>query len=589
MGSFSALATVVTCAGASADVRDATAAHDAPAEYRRLIYGSTPTAPRRHPYMAALVSIGPGGDSLDRHPFCAGVLVAPDAVLSAAHCVDDKDRQRLDRVVVGRHARIVPRPQEDEDSDNDNEDSDNDDDNDNDTIFHLPEPAEEEFEVADIIHHPYHDNGFNYINDHLLHDVVIIRLKGISKHRPIDMNFDESLPTWNEEKDESHNNNGEDNNNQYTAGQLLTVLGWGSVNSAKDKPDYLRQATLHYVPNDVCEASAGEINGRQREYAGYITEDMMCAAAPGRDSCGGDSGGPLIIEGGTSDGSDGSDGDLLVGLVSWGYGCADPNFPGVYSRLSAHRDWIVRELCSDTSLGPRRYPQWCSAVGDIPTHPPTEVPPTPAPTATPKCLDLRLEFDNFPEELGWSIQPVDFGNGSSKDGDDDNDDDDDAAAGSVITRVPGYYRDKKGQVVKERVCLADSSANNNKYTFAIVDKRGDGMMSGKQGSYALFDADDGKLLARGGGNFQLVKMETLDIGLMSDATDKTMEERQREDGSTIILVRPGEEEETDNGKRVDGANVNNNIDRSGSAAGTATSMLAFSMVVSAVVAVVSSF
>ena len=200
-----------------------------------------------------------------------------------------------------------------------------------------------------------------------------------------------------------------------------------------------------------------------------------------------------------------------------------------------------------------------------------------------------MQFDNFSEEIGWSIQPVNV-DGSSREGNDDDD-----AAGSIVTRVPGYYRDMAGQLVKENVCLNDVGMQAvEKYTFAIVDRRGDGMMSGKQGSYALFDADSGKPLAKGGGNFKLVKMETLDIGLASIATD-TMEEdegvdelHESEDGSTI-LVRPEDEDEEDKRKRVDGINVNSSVMSSGGTgmgrqSRTATSMLAFSMLVSTVMA-----
>ena len=143
-----------------------------------------------------------------------------------------------------------------------------------------------------------------------------------------------------------------------------------------------------------------------------------------------------------------------------------------------------------------------------------------------------------------------------------------------------------------------------KYTFAIVDKRGDGMMSGRQGSYALFDSDSGQVLARGGGNFKLVKMETLDIGLASSdaATADTMNdgegddeilESSEDDASIMILVRPEDgEEEEDKRKRADGTTNVSNVDRSGATGrqspaavgGTASSMLVFSLVISAMMA-----
>lgn len=68
-----------------------------------------------------------------------------------------------------------------------------------------------------------------------------------------------------------------------------------------------------------------------------ITPRMICAgfyAEGGKDACQGDSGGPLVAY--SSDDKQ----PRLVGIVSWGYGCAKPKYPGVYSRVLAARDWI---------------------------------------------------------------------------------------------------------------------------------------------------------------------------------------------------------------------------------------------------------
>ncbi len=59
-------------------------------------------------------------------------------------------------------------------------------------------------------------------------------------------------------------------------------------------------------------------------YGTRIDSSMMCASDPGQDACQGDSGGPLYDK----------ENDLLVGVVSWGFGCASPQFPGVYARIA---------------------------------------------------------------------------------------------------------------------------------------------------------------------------------------------------------------------------------------------------------------
>ena len=67
-----------------------------------------------------------------------------------------------------------------------------------------------------------------------------------------------------------------------------------------------------------------------------ITLNMFCAgvAAGGKDSCQGDSGGPIVAAGTKT----------LIGLVSWGEGCAAPNKPGVYTRVAAVLSFINANL-----------------------------------------------------------------------------------------------------------------------------------------------------------------------------------------------------------------------------------------------------
>lgn len=62
---------------------------------------------------------------------------------------------------------------------------------------------------------------------------------------------------------------------------------------------------------------------------------MICAGFPegGKDACQGDSGGPMIDSNG-----------ILVGVVSWGINCADPQYPGVYGNVAVVKDWITQVI-----------------------------------------------------------------------------------------------------------------------------------------------------------------------------------------------------------------------------------------------------
>ncbi|TVY33961.1 Trypsin [Lachnellula occidentalis] len=100
-------------------------------------------------------------------------------------------------------------------------------------------------------------------------------------------------------------------------GSTLTVAGWGTTSeSASSLPAALRKVS---VPNTAPRTSA----------------NMFCAGltAGGKDSCSGDSGGPIV-----------DSSDVLVGLVSWGQGCAEAGFAGVYNRLGNYVDFVTENL-----------------------------------------------------------------------------------------------------------------------------------------------------------------------------------------------------------------------------------------------------
>ena len=117
------------------------------------------------------------------------------------------------------------------------------------------------------------------------------------------------------------------------AGTSVLVSGWGSLSSNGTYPDGLRSVT-------VTIATAAAV---QSAY-GTLTSDQFGAGAPGKDSCQGDSGGPLVVTvGGTK---------KLAGVVSWGNGCADPNAPGMYARVSAFQSWIASNIGGGTTPPP---------------------------------------------------------------------------------------------------------------------------------------------------------------------------------------------------------------------------------------------
>jgi len=199
--------------------------------------------------------------------FCGGSLIARDVVLSAAHC----SGANFD-VVVGRHKR---------------------------SSWYEGETISVKAEVS----HPSYrsrntDNDFN---------LIFLSREARADVELVSLNSDGAVP---ESRDS------------------VTSMGWGDTiasASSSQLSNTLKEVELKAVSNQDCRAAKGFVGGYYSSYAGAITSNMLCAQAPGGDSCQGDSGGPLVLK--SSDANQ----DVQVGVVSWGMGCADPVFPGVYA------------------------------------------------------------------------------------------------------------------------------------------------------------------------------------------------------------------------------------------------------------------
>ncbi|KAI1290127.1 Plasma kallikrein [Halotydeus destructor] len=117
-------------------------------------------------------------------------------------------------------------------------------------------------------------------------------------------------------------------------GRNATVTGWGRLSEGGILPSVLQEVKVPIVSNDRCKSMFLAASRHE-----YIPEIFMCAGYEegGRDSCQGDSGGPLQVQG--------DDGHwFLAGIISWGIGCAEPNLPGVCTRISKFKDWILKTV-----------------------------------------------------------------------------------------------------------------------------------------------------------------------------------------------------------------------------------------------------
>jgi len=214
--------------------------------------------------------------------FCGGSILSEHYVLTAAHCVKPGDEIYI---VAGAHSKK-----------------------------NWENEGGKRYKVEKIINH----SQYNIPNRQAEHDISLLKIAGGIKLTTHAMPV--CLPPATQ---------------KWTPGTDFVVSGWGGLNEGAGGPDKLHQVTVPFVDSDKCAKMYAKIAfDRPASY----WDTAVCAGREegGKDSCQGDSGGPMVAK---------LDGKWTqAGVVSWGYGCARAGYPGVYTDVAYHMDWIKENM-----------------------------------------------------------------------------------------------------------------------------------------------------------------------------------------------------------------------------------------------------
>jgi Trypsin len=358
-------------------------------------------------------------------------LIAPDIVLTAGHCSES-----FNEVQVGR--------------------------------FNLTDETEQydSLIVESINTHPqYYRNRFL---DPDPHDFAVVKLFGqatiptrTTNTNPIvKINRDDTIPTPN---------------------QAMHVAGWGAVDPLdwNEQSDVLRETDAYYIPTDDCKGYAGTYKGHDIDFSKVVVDGAsLCAMNFDElsDSCRGDSGGPLVVQQQQED-QDQSSSSVLVGIVSAGYGCANPDLPALYARVSHVHDWI-RDMVCELSVDPPDdfdCPSYNGNDGNFDNNPFLPCDHTQPrgesdndistgcsgegggrPNIPWTIITLELHLDTRPKERGWILRYLDDKRGIYT---------------TVAERPIRSYADSQPwSIVSEAVAVP----TNREYQLVLLDSFGDG-------------------------------------------------------------------------------------------------------------------
>ncbi|MGW0824881.1 trypsin-like serine protease [Streptomyces sp. NPDC002845] len=256
-----------------------------PSKVTPFIIGGTETTISRAPWM---IQLGYYNEATDEGYFCGGALVAPNKVLTAAHCVAGLN-WRANGVAFAGATNLY--------------------DDVNGTVVGIHRKWQ----------HP------NYNARTLRNDIAVLTLNAPLMKRPT-----LRLAASND-------------NALYTPGTTGTVYGWGLTSGGDDAQlsSKLRKVRLPMVKDSTCNSSMRSLLGA--DY--FIEGSMVCAGTPAtgtdggtKSPCNGDSGGPLVVNG------------KIAGIVSWGVaGCTAKGAYPVFTKVKSYT-WAAQPRIDDTDL-----------------------------------------------------------------------------------------------------------------------------------------------------------------------------------------------------------------------------------------------
>jgi secreted trypsin-like serine protease len=257
----------------------------------QAVVGGQDASPGEYPYVAHLL--------IDRAFQCTGTLVTPNHVVTAAHC-SSLAPGGVANVPIGQPGQLIEI-----------------------SIGAYATPSSSltggyqsdgEQRTGTLVHVAPGWAGLGSVSS----DAAVVELNQPSTKTPVKIASAEERSLW-------------------TAGTLATIAGFGVTESGGEQPDVLQEAQVPITEDAVAaEAYPYLVDGVDPLFGGFEPRTQVAAGFPqgGVDTCQGDSGGPLLVPAGTE--------MRLVGDTSYGNGCAEPGFPGVYGRLADDtlREWV---------------------------------------------------------------------------------------------------------------------------------------------------------------------------------------------------------------------------------------------------------